>query len=431
MGKAMDPFDSAPVALTHNVQRLLTYFESLFLSNTAIRRSQENYLSASRNVIRDAIFDEVQVKCLLASLASRREIFDHQAIPGGATWYIHQATVSLQQRLQQTLVIDLKLMYAMMKLYVAEAYQSNAEGALVHLRGAQAAYNHIGTWHDFDTNYTPTLCASGEAFFVRRVWTQPTSFPTLADPGIASSCFSFNMIQTYVLPDKLSTEKGNLLLDSLSKYHDPCNNAATLHQIVVDLLEYSTVKQNMLLRENSGLEVPILVSQWSHLRRFAIVFRLMSVPIVNDDFLHMLRVALVLWLQIIANYVGFNKSLQIVAVHLQEVVSSIPYEKLLQFPEITIWVSLLGVSIGDADTKAWFAKKMLDISWMVDAERTWSMEEWRAYLVRISEECLFCDLLQRQGVLDVTRDIFLAILQEIDTLDINSKHGNLREPSLN
>lgn len=59
-------------------------------------------------------------------------------------------------------------------------------------------------------------------------------------------------------------------------------------------------------------------------------------------------------------------------------------------------------------------KRMLEISWIVDPEGVLSMENWRAYLVNISDECLFCDLLQRQGVRDIARDSFLAKLQEVD-----------------
>lgn len=415
---AIDPFGSTPVPLTHDVQRLLLYFESMFFSQTSIQSSQVGFISAARNVVQDCIFDEVHVKCLLSSIASRREMIDCQVVVGGAAWYIHQATLSLQNRLKKSPIIDLKLMYAMMKLYIAEAYQCNAEGALVHLRGAQAAYNQIGTWNEFDTNYTPTLCASGEPYFLRHVWTQPIVFPTLADPGIASSCFSFHMMQTYVSTNTLSTDKGRLLINFLSRYEERSNHAGTMRQIVADLLEYSTIRHNMLQRENLGLEVPILVSQWAHLRRFALIFRLMSISIVGDDLLHMLRVAIVLWLQFNANFAGFNKNVQIVAGHLQEVVSSIPSERLLRFSEIMIWISLLGISVGDDKTKSWFEKRMSYLSRVVDFEGTWGLEQWQAYLVRISQECLFCELLQMQGVVDIAGTIFLARSSESTDLSL-------------
>ncbi|CZR56876.1 uncharacterized protein PAC_06765 [Phialocephala subalpina] len=410
--KAVDPFDSVPVQITRSVHHLLMFFESMFFSNTATRPSSSNYLSASRNVIRDCIFDEVQLKCLLASIASRREIFDHQLINGGATWYIQQAVMALQDRLRHSSVIDHKLMYAMIKLYVAEAYQSNAEAALTHLRGAQTAYNQIGTWHDFDTSYTPTLCASGEAFFLPRVWKTPTVFPTLADPGPAMACFSTDLVQQYVLDSMPRDSTAQKLLSELSNYPIAQGQSKTLQEIIAEILEFSSVRQAMLSREHLDLAIPVLVSQWAHLRRFALVFRLMSVPILNNDFLHAVRVSLVLWLQMIANYSGFDQSLKIVARHLTDIVVQALLYGNAEFSEVMVWVCLIGASTGNGDTRKWFIGQLSRLSMRFDPNCSMSMDELRMFLVTKSQGCLYCELLQRQSHLDIARDVFLDRLRQ-------------------
>jgi hypothetical protein len=401
----------------------LTYFESLFFSQTVLQpASSSRFQSAGHQVVKDCISDHLQMKCVLAAMAVRRETFDSQSIEGGSANYISQAVLALQSRLKKSSVIDSKLMYSVMKLYEAEAFRSNLEGALIHLHGAQCIAQEIDLWKDLDQSYTATLCGSEQAYFLAKVWSTPREFPVFADPGPAMSCFSGDLMQDYLMGDRPHDGTGRILQESLLMHNGAAKAATDLHQIIVDLIEYSSVRRNMLLQEHTGLPIPAVLSQWAYLRRYALVFRLMSVSIIESDFLHAIRVALVIWLSVVANYTAFDRNLQIVATHLQEVMARLlPYEE-LGAPEAVVWMLMLGASCGDVQySRPWFICQLSDFSRPIDPYAERGVEEWFNCLESSSQKCLYCELIQKQSLVDIARKMLLERLQWGEYLRIFQK----------
>lgn len=100
------------------------------------------------------------MRCILTAMAARREYFDGAALEEGSTQLFNRAVKALRKRLCTSAAVNMKLVYSMMKLCHAEGYRHNFEAAIVHLHGAQAALEQMGSWKDLDLDM---LSWSGES----------------------------------------------------------------------------------------------------------------------------------------------------------------------------------------------------------------------------------------------------------------------------
>jgi hypothetical protein len=339
------------------------------------------------------------MNCVLASVGSGLENFHGHSIKGGSKQYIEQAIRILRQRLSNKAKLDGKHIYAIMKLYVAEAYRGNLNEALIHLNGARAAYSRLNSWTALDPHYTPTLCGMGEAYFLPKVWEVPATFPTIADPGLAMFCFSDEVLQEYL---GHQDETGQSLLACLSLMRENRHGIGTLRQVVIDMIEYAAVRRTMSSREYLGEPVPVNVTQWAHLRRFAFVFRLMSIEAVQKPLFHLIRVALVIWLAVVVDFTGFERNLEVLVTHLRDITKLTPGLEMAENAEVTTWILLLGAVVGDGGTRLWFVEALANSS-IVNT----GMAQWFSFLETTSQRCLYCQTIQRQSLGELAKELYL------------------------
>lgn len=291
-----------------------------------------------------------------------------------------------------------------MKLYGSEAYRSNLDEALIHLKGARALWSQLDSWTAIDPEHAPTLCGMTEVYFLPKVWDTPATFPTVADPGPAMSCFSDEILQEYFGRQE---ETAQALLAYLSPQAEEKRAVGELRRIVVDMIEYASARRAMSSRVYVGQPVPVLVTQWAHLRRFSFVFRLMSVDASKQPLLHAVRVALVIWLALVADFTGFERSLEIVATHLRDIVELIPKAEIAQHGEVATWILLLGAAVGDGDTRPWFVEALANSSIVVTGSNV-VMARWFSFLETTSQRCLYCQTIQQQSLGELANEIYLS-----------------------
>jgi hypothetical protein len=405
--RGVDPFDCSSIPITQEVHHLLTYFGTLFFKHKTGTQTQSPFHdSACFQVIQDSIFDEVQMKCIVATMASRREHFDGQKSKGRSTKLLQVAVQATRKRLEQP-GVNTQLIYSIMKLCHAEAYRTNFDTALVHLHGARAALEQLGSWKDLDQAYTPTFCGFGYAFHVSKVWRQPASFPCLVDPGRAISCLPPNVIDLFPLNDSSRNGTGQKLLAAVASSSCNSKTLASLQQIISELIEYSILKHMTLQLDERDPPLTALVAKWTDLRRYALLSKLLSVAITHDDFLHAMRVSLVLWLTQIANYMAYDRDLQLVAQHLQDVmIQLLPYEE-KGHPEIISWMLMMGAMAGDARyVKSWFILQLSNFAGKSDTLEERSAEDWVIWLEDICRETLYCKPIQRDSLVLIAERIF-------------------------
>jgi hypothetical protein len=399
--RTLDPFSSASIPITEGVHHLLTYFEKLFCKR-CVKPSFQSWNSASSQVVRDCVFDEVQMRCILAAMAARREYFDGDVITESSTKHFNLAMTAMRRRLSTSTVVETKLIYAMMKLCHAEGYRRNFEAGIIHLLGARAALQQLGSWKDLEIEYVPTFCGSGHAFMASRVWRRPASFPCLVDPGRAISCFDSDLVDQFVCGNPLGNGNGQMLLVAIASSVRDLQTVPVLQQLVSDLVEYSIVKNTTLLFEQANLPIPELVVRWIHLRRYGLLSRLLSVAIFESDFLHAIRVSLILWLSIVADYKGTAGDLEIVASHLQDVVIQLLPCGENGCPDVFMWMLMLGSVAGGARyVKPWFITQISTLSKSMKGYAEKSVEQWYTGLELVNRETVYCDGIQRDGLADI------------------------------
>jgi hypothetical protein len=399
-GKSIDPFNSTSVPITSTVHQMLVHFESMWYPRTLTQPNTSfSFTSSGQHVLQECIFDSLQINCVLAIMGSRLETCFGHVIEGGSKQYILQAIRILRQRLGERPADLGKYIYATMKLYGSEAYRSNLNEALIHLKGARALWGQLDSWTDIDPEYAPTLCGMTEVYFLPMVWETPATFPTMADPGPATICFSEDILQEYLDPRDETAE-------TLFAYLDLHGEEGIMRRIVVDMIEYASVRRAMSSRVYLGQPVPALVTQWAHLRRFSFVFRLMSINAAHQPLLHALRVSLVVWLALIADFHGFERCLEIVGLHLRDIASLIVKADMAQHPEVTAWILLLGAVVGDGDTRPWFVEALAN-SDTFDMGSNLGIAQWYSFLETTSKRCLYCQTIQRQSLGELAKELYL------------------------
>jgi len=406
VGKVVDPFDCASIPITQEVHHLLSYFGSLFFKQDMGKHpSPPFHDSACFQVIQDCIFDKVQMTCIVSAMASRREHFDGQFTRGRSSILFQAAMTALRNRIEHSGEIDTQLIYCVMKLCHTESYRSNFEEAIVHLNGARVALKKLGSWCNLDSRYTSTLCGSGHAFHVSKVWKQPMAFPCLVDPGRAISCFPTELVHLARSGSPLE-ESGEQLLAAVSSSSCDAMLVSSLQQTILDLSEFSIVKHNILLSELCGVNVPTFVTQWLDLRRYSLLSRLLSAQIVRNDFLHALRVSLVLWLTVIANYKGFDHDLQSVATHLQDVVMQIRPIKGHCNAKAFSWMLMMGAVAGDAqDVRLWFGLQLSVFLEHQNGSAEQNAEKWVTALEFACRGTLYCELVQKDSLIRLAKEL--------------------------
>jgi hypothetical protein len=124
--ESVDPFGCTSIPITKTVHQLLLFFDSLWYPRTLIRPDfSASFTSSGHKVMQECIFDPLQMNAVLASMSSRLENFHNQSIVGGSKQFIDSAIGILHQNLADNTHLTGKHIYAIMKLYSAEAYRGD------------------------------------------------------------------------------------------------------------------------------------------------------------------------------------------------------------------------------------------------------------------------------------------------------------------
>lgn len=361
--------------------------------------------SACCQILQNCIFDDVQMRCILATMAVRREYYDGQILGGRSAAHIQAALMAVREHLQSSQVVNTRLIYSIMKLCHAEAYRNDFDSAFVHLTAARAVLEQLGSWRDLDLEYVATLCGSGHAYRVTAIWMQPRSFPCLVDPGHASSCFPFEIYQLFIFTNRPCNETGQQRFSVVTVYD--AEAAALLQQIMLELVEYCTVQNNMLHFDQCGLLIPRIVAQWAPLRRYALLSKLLSIEITRNPFLHAVRVSLILWLTTIANFAGYDQDLQIVAVHLRDIMAQISADDEQENSEMVSWILIMGAMAGNARcVSPWFIHQLAKLLGDNHSSKGKTTGEWFICLETLCHQAVYCEPVQKSGLLGIAEDIF-------------------------
>jgi hypothetical protein len=334
-------------------------------------------------------------------MSSRLENFHNQSIVGGSKQFIESAIGILHQNLADNTHLTGKHIYAIMKLYSAEAYRGDIKGALVHLNGARAVYNRLEKRAalELGSHYSPTLWGVGETMLLPQLWDTPTTFPTVGDPGHGHLCFPAELLPEYL---GASDETAESLLPYVNSLDEGTHNLSPLRQLIFDLTEYAAVRRTMSAHEAQCHPVLPSVTQWAHLRRFALVFRLLSINAMRDPLVHALRLALVIWLAIVVDFVGFERSIEMVVGHLREIISLISKEEMARNPHVTAWIMLLAAGVSEGEMRAWFVWALGRLAGPAE-----NMMQWFLYVEVISRRCLYCETIQQQSLVELANELYL------------------------
>lgn len=416
-GSTVDPFRCSSHPITDPVHNLLTYFQTLWSSRypgTAYGKHIDDDPFACHHVLRDCITDGLVMACVLAAMSARLESFHSCSSQKLTDRCINEALRLLRQRLSAAVTqdsLDGQIVYAILKLYGAEAYRSNLDRAMVHLHGASAAASNLISWADVEPKYVLTMCGTGEATLLPRVWQSPASFPIVMDPGSLQAYKSKDSTYQALLDKALLSgvdTTGRLINQWLSSAPAEIyrlTSISTLGEVVSDMREWATVRRG-LLQSPAGDESEISRAiKWTHLRRFALVFRLMSVSAAGDAFSHCLRVSLIVWLAIAADLSGFQRNLEIVAKHLIQILDQIHVSEEQYQEELVLWSLYLGAIIASPETdRSWFVERLRVYTRRAVTDG-WCAKEHSCsqYLQAICERCFYLSAIEIRNVQDVSR----------------------------
>lgn len=249
-----------------------------------------------------------------------------------------------------------------------------------------------------------TLSGNGEAYLLSQIWHTPTAFPTLFDPGPAISWFPLDLRITYLSESGTCPNTAHAIFAYIKVQRDR-HSIHALRQITIDIIEYGPILQMVTLQESRGVSVVSFVTRWASLRRYALVLQLMSINALRDPLLHSIRIALLIWLAVVSDFAGSERSLEIMATHLLEILQLIPNEIANRVPELMSWIALLGAMVAKPQAVAEAFMQILCQTLLSKIGGCSSVVQWFYLLENVSKNCFYCHILQRQGLWKLAGDL--------------------------
>lgn len=398
-----DPFCSISMSFNEVVQICLQHLETLWKTRST---SQKQALGCQ--AVLECMSDRLQLACLVAAVTSRLENLYGIAFPGTSIAYTQVAIRELQKRLNQGLDFKSKDIWAIMNLYVAEAYRNNFSAAMLHLNGAVAASARIGT-QLLDCNSTSTICGAVEECFLPHILFEPVIFKTVADPGPAKKMAWYDAFWGRKESDRDDRLASTLILSYRRRELDTTQKVIRIG-ILQDILEYTRVRRRTVQLEQASRPVPEIITRWAYLRRINLVLRLLSGKITPNDLIsHCVRICLIAWLNIIADVSALSRGLETLATHLRDVIQQLPGYEITNHSMLMIWMFFIGAVTGSKEGDAhWFIQCLTEFLAKSKAVPKVKPKELFDFLEGLNEGFFYCRELQRKSVEELATQVYLV-----------------------
>jgi len=397
----VDPFDVTCIKVDATVHQLLQYFLTVSHPNTwhteQVPRKNLRYTfrSDAMTIIQGCLHDEMNMYCLLASMASQMTFLDCVNLQQDERYFIHNAIVATQKHFQGHPVITTRLVFNVFHLGVAEWYRFNVDAAYVHLKAAKAMIDQLGGLKQIDKPLVEMIIL-GDGYVAAERLTAPVFSADDFDPGGDEIVIQQGLRSIKTILSGRSHIAAGLLASSQQDVVQ-----ANMRWIIMDLAVCLSLLKDHLAGRRDIASSPNTL-HWLHLRNLAIRHRLLAMD-VQDARADALRIALVMWTLMAFTVTGLKRSVKTMVSKLRQVLLPIPDERWEGHKEVRLWILVIGaISATEASwDQSWFWEEIteLPVADLRDAALTESA------LIHLCDQFFYLESVQKSMLQNLSQNL--------------------------
>jgi hypothetical protein len=359
--EAVDPFDRSCIKVDSEVHSLLQFYLRVFHPNTwhteAHKQSRSlgkyKYARGAHDIVQGCFEDEMNMYCVLASMASFLQVFEHVQIHRNVNYYMSRALTATRQKIedhQQTTgiaaIVNPRMILNSFYLGVAEWYRLELDASFIHIQAVKQMVNCLGGMKCIDGQMREAF-ALGDTYLAAERLAKPVFDPADFDPGLDTAISTWS--RRFGLAGR---KKRTELLHGAHQQIVPQD----LRQIIEDLDDYIAV----LILSQQYSDFPTETPHWIHTRDLATRNRLLALD-VADVRTEALRVALIMWELTVMTVSARKRTVKLMAPKLKGILLKTKLQDWIGHEPVLCWIFSVGSMSAAAysDTEAWFTNELV------------------------------------------------------------------------
>lgn len=359
--EAVDPFDRSCIKVDSEVHNLLQFYQKVFHPNTWHTEAHKQpgtlgkykYARGASDIVQGCFEDEMNMYCVLASMASVLQVFEKVKIRRTVNYYMSRALTATRAKIKThqqatgiAAIVNTRMILNSFYLGVAEWYRLELDDAFIHIQAVKHMVDVIGGMNSIDGQLREHF-ALGDTYLAAERLAKPVFNAADFDPGPNPA------ISTWSRSPGLAGRKARTEL-----LHGAHQDIVTgdLRRIVEDLDDYIGVL--ILSQQNSDFlpETP----HWIHARDLATRNRLLALD-VADVRTEALRIALILWELVVMTVSPSKRTVKLMAPKLQRVLLRINAQNWIGHESLLCWIVSIGSmsAAAGSGTEVWFTNELV------------------------------------------------------------------------
>lgn len=411
-----DPFHTSSIRLDKVTMGLLHYYiyyyhPTIWPNEMAVlRRGLYIFENAVNNIMKLAFSSKLAMCSILSAAACRLQFIDKlpcQLVVRKEVFYIQEAlrliVPALRKKVETNEGVQ-DMLVCMLFLLSAESYRDNDDAAEVHLRGIYQLLQPMGGLLSIDNATLKGQIAMAD-LYLACIRLEPCLFDCVYDPGPTVVLL---LEDNELLPDYRESQSALSLLARTDVFIPP-----SLLIVIREIAESFAIKCSFQMEQVSPQRA-MQVSHWITLRNMAIRHKLLAYQ-TRDARLHALRVALIMWTLLAMNVTGRTKTVKLMAVSLQRLVSSISPSSWDSGEDIKFWMLLLGLQcvVMSSEAASWFKNetiRYINQTWSDISPHTVELAALASRLEHFQSDFFFHAQTQRSSTMSIAEMYIHSII---------------------
>lgn len=374
--EAVDPFDRSCVKVDSEVHTLLQFYLRVFHPNTwhieAHKQStvlaKYKYAGGAQDIVRGCFEDEMNMYCVLASMASFLQVFQQVSMSRNVNFYMSRALAATREKIKThqqatgtAAIVNTRMILNSFYLGVAEWYRFELGASLIHIQAVKQMVDCLGGMKCIDGQLREHL-ALGDTYLAAERLAKPLFDAADFDPGLNPAIHIWSR-RPGVAVRKACTE----LLHRAHQEIVP----EDLRQIIEDLDDCIAV----LILSQQHSDFPPETPHWIYARDLAARNRLLALD-VADGRTEALRVALIMWELMVMTVSAGKRTVKLMSPKLKGILLNINARDWTGHESVLCWILSIGSmsAAAGSDTEAWFTTELMRLPVIFWSDRLTSHE---------------------------------------------------------
>jgi len=398
--QATDPFNTSCIKVDKEIHALLQSYTIIFHPNiwhteaqTQQAKGRYTFATSAKDIVRDCLHDEMNMYCVLALMASQRQVFEKCNLRRDVSYYMTSALATTRKRIEchqqatgNAAIINGKMIMNMFYLGAAEWYRRELDASLVHFRAVKQMVDRVGGLKSLDGQLREMI-ALGDSYLAAERLAAPLFDAFDFDPGKNA------MISTWRHNHEIGDDGGlerqiTALGYELTRWIHRDIVSDELQQIVEDMAEFISVF--VLSRQQH--DFPPGTAHWIFLRNLAVRNRLLAMNDA-DARAYALRVALIMWELMVMTASPRKRTIKLLAPKLKGILCSISSKDWSGHESVRCWILTIGSmsAVVGSEVESWFVEEIVTL--MTSGWNDYDLKN-EDELIRFSKQFFYLESIQ-------------------------------------